>query len=89
MNRRELLASIDIQLVCADGFDDAILGICERAGGLDVVAYDSKKCIDILMSNDEMDEAEANEYFYFNVVGAYMGERTPVFIMTTSFEVFA
>ena len=80
MTIRERLAEGDEELLCADGFDDAILGICERAGSLDVVAYDRNKCIEILVERDGMDYEEAVEYFDFNVVGGYVGERTPVFI---------
>ena len=64
----------------ADGFDDAILGIGRRATQPEVVAYDYEKCVQILVERDEMTEEEAREYMEFNVVGAFVGERTPVFI---------
>jgi len=67
-------------LLPADGFDEAILGLCERAGSDVVVAYDRDKCIDILVERDGMEYEEAIEYFEFNVVGAWMGDNTPVFI---------
>jgi hypothetical protein len=28
---------------------------------------------------EDMSEEEAFEYFYYNVSGAYMGEKTPIF----------
>ena len=65
-------------LLFADGFDDAIIGIAERAGMEPVVAYDVNKIIEILAR--DMSEDEAVEYFEFNILGAYMGERTPVFV---------
>jgi hypothetical protein len=72
MNREDL----DYEgLLFADGFDEAIIGVEERAG---VVAYDIDKIIEILMR--EMTEDEAVEYFEFNILGAYMGEKTPVYI---------
>ena len=80
MNIRKWLAEVDEELLCADGLDDAILGVCERAGSSNVVAYDAVKCVDILMDSNGWDWDEASEYFDFNVVGAYMGDRTPVFI---------
>ncbi len=82
MTLREQLVGMygDAELLCADGFDDAILGVCERAGSLDVVAYDANKCIEILMERDGMGFEEAVEYFGFNVLGGYVGDRTPVFI---------
>ena len=63
-----------------DGFDEAILGVGRRATQPEVVAYDYEKCVQILVERDEMTEEEAREYMEFNVVGAFVGERTPVFI---------
>ena len=75
MNREDL----DYEgLLFADGFDDAIIGVAERIGMEPVVAYDTNKIIEIL--SRDMTEDEAVEYFEFNVLGAYVGERTPVFI---------
>ena len=36
-----------------------------------------KKCIDVLMRDDEMDYSDAMQYFTFNVSGAYI-ENGPV-----------
>jgi len=72
---REELSEWYEGLLFADGFDEAIMGVEERAG---VVAYDIDKIIEILMR--EMTEEEAVEYFEFNILGAYMGEKTPVYI---------
>ena len=75
MNREDL----DCEgLLFADGFDDAIIGIAERIGMEPVVAYDINKIIEILAR--DMPKEDAFEYFEFNILGAYMGERTPVFI---------
>ena len=57
----------------ADGFDDAIIGFCENSQRL---IYSAKKCVEILEL--EMNEEEAEEYFWFNLQGAYMGEKTPI-----------
>ena len=66
-------------LLTADGFDEAVIGIAHRIG-LEVICYDLHKVISILMTRDGMDEEEAWEYYQFNIVGAYMGEHTPVFL---------
>jgi hypothetical protein len=71
----------DDELLFADGFDDAILGIAERCGQPPIVVYDAAKCIAILMERDKMNEADAEEFFAFNTVGAWVGERTPAFLM--------
>ena len=64
----------------ADGFDEAIIGLAERATSTLVVAYDFDKCVGILMSRDGMEEIDAIEYMTFNVTGAWVGEGTPVFV---------
>ncbi|MDK9789795.1 hypothetical protein [Vibrio sp. D431a] len=69
----------DLKLKFADGFDEAILGISQYLGN-DQVVYDSNKCIDIL--TEQMDSDEALEYFHTNLIGAYIGENTPIFVET-------
>jgi len=64
----------------ADGFDEAIIGVGNRCGQLDILAYDVNKCVKILMDQG-MTEEEAIDYFEFNVVGAYVGTGTPTFII--------
>ena len=66
-------------MLVADGFDDCILGVAERCGDGDVVAYDVDAMIQSLVKQG-MTEEEAEEYFSFNIGGAYVGEQTPVFI---------
>jgi hypothetical protein len=64
----------DEEFLIADGFNAAILGVDEKSMRL---IYSITKCIEILM--EDMSEEEAFEYFYYNVSGAYMGEKTPIF----------
>ena len=64
-------------LLTLDGFDEAILGVVERLG-LQAICYDRNKIISILMR--DMNEEEAVEYFEYNILGAYMGESTPVYL---------
>ena len=77
---REWLSGWNEEALLADGFEDAIVGICERFGAVPVVAYDRDKCIEILMDRDGMEDEEAVEYFEFNVAGSYVGDVTPVFL---------
>jgi len=77
---REWVSGWNEEALLADGFEDAIVGICEKFGAVPVVAYDREKCIEILMEQDGMGYEEASEFFEFNVVGAYVGEGTPVFL---------
>ena len=77
---KELLAEIDENILLADGFDDAIIGYIERSGLPIIACYDKNKCIEILAEDMSMQDAE--EYFYFNTLGSYVGEYTPCFFTT-------
>jgi hypothetical protein len=69
------------ELLFADGFDDAIVGIQAMTAGHNAcVVYDYDKCVEILIERDEMDMEEAIEHMEFNVTGGYVGEATPSFI---------
>lgn len=63
----------------ADGYDEAIIGWSESCGRPDIVVYDRQKCIGILM-RDGMTHEDAEEYFCFNTLGAWVGEETPMFL---------
>jgi hypothetical protein len=67
----------DAEIILADGFEDAFIGIGQQFNNY-VAIYDRDKCINIL--HEDMDYEEAEEYFEYNVVGAYVGEGTPVFV---------
>jgi len=64
----------------ADGFEDAFVGI-GRQFGKPMAVYNKFKCIELLIK-EGMSEEEAEEYFSFNVEGAYVGENTPIFLET-------
>ena len=65
------------EIILADGFDKAIIGVCNNDMR---VIYSKSLCIDILM-NEGMDEEEAIEYFEYNVSGSYVGEKTPIWCL--------
>lgn len=73
---KDLLAKIDPELLFADGFDDCIIGFTIE-DKVPVVLYSTAKIIQKL--KQDMTEDEAVEFFEFNINGAYVGERTPVF----------
>jgi len=64
----------DYDFLIADGFDEAVIGIEENDMR---IIYSVQKCIDILIE-DGMSEINALEYFTFNVSGAYVGDKTPI-----------
>ena len=80
MSLRDRIAEWDEDVLLADGFDAAFVGLAERCGSVPVAVYDRARCIQVLVARDGMSEEEAEEYFDFNVLGAYVGERTPWFI---------
>jgi len=61
-----------------DRFEPAIIGIAHRFGMQPIVAYDYRKVIEVFA--EDMEYEEAVEYFDFNVIGAWVGEGTPIFI---------
>lgn len=63
----------DEELLVAEGFDDAIIGIDARS--LRII-YSIKKCIGMLCF--DMSEEDAIDHFYYNVEGSYVGEKTPI-----------
>ena len=67
------------ELLFADGFDAALIGTGSRCGQPTLAVYDSQKCIEILQSQG-MSNEEALEYFDFNVMGAWVGNQTPIFV---------
>lgn len=73
----DLLAD-DEDVTYAEGFDEAIIGVARGFNGTPVLAYDRAKCIEILSRDMPVEDAE--EFFSFNVIGAYVGESTPLFI---------
>jgi len=72
----------DEEILMADGLDDAIMGIEETTMRL---IYSKSKVIDILI-NDGMSEDEAEEWFWFNIHGAWVGERTPIWCIDTNLK---
>jgi len=70
----------DEKPLLANGFDSAVLGLSRGPGREDVAVYSIDRCIDVLVQRDGMSEEEAIEYMNFNVLDAYMGPMTPIFV---------
>ena len=66
-------------IVYPDGFEDCIVGVGERYGGPPVAVLDIEKMLTKLEAKG-MKHDEAIEYFEFNILGAYVGEQTPVYM---------
>jgi len=80
MGIRETLMEDNPAALFADGFDDAIIGVARRCSQPTLVAYSYSKAVAILCEQG-LSHEEATEYMEFNVVGAWVGENTPVWIV--------
>lgn len=76
----ERLLEIEEDVIFADGFDDAIIGLAVQYTKKPVVVYDRAKCIKILMKQDRISHEDAEDYFCFNTECAWVGEQTPMFL---------
>jgi hypothetical protein len=74
----------EIEMLKADGLEDALLGqmVVDRWADQphEVLVYSVEKILNVLMERDGMTSEEAQEYFDFNIEGAYVGPGTPVYV---------
>ena len=63
------------EILKADGFDSAVIGIDVNSLRL---IYSVKKCIEILVNEESMSYEDAIEHFDYNVSSSYVGEKTPI-----------
>ncbi len=68
------------ETVIFEGLDEAIVGFARRCGRAPVAVYSEERVL-ALLEGQGMDAEEAREFYEFNIVGAYVGEDTPVFLM--------
>ena len=74
----------DEELTTASGLDDAIIGVGVRCGQPPIVVYAVDQIIKILMDRDGMTNAEAVEFFEFNIESVWTGNCTPVWMYPIS-----
>ncbi|WP_339863188.1 hypothetical protein [Thalassospira alkalitolerans] len=67
-----------------DGFDDCVAGVLERFGMDRIVIYDKAKVIEKLIENGCDDYEGANEFYEFNQLGGWHGDKTPGFLIQVS-----
>ena len=65
------------EIMKADGFDDAVIGVTFGAEAKAV--YSVSKCLDILVE-EGMSMEDAVEHFEYNVGGSFVGEKSPVWV---------
>ena len=69
-----------------DGFDNAIIGVGERNNTDSMIVYDYNKMVKVLVTRDDMSYEEAEEYIDFNIVGAWIGDTTPIIVTKKNIE---
>ena len=76
---------IDDQVLLADGLESAFLGIGAQQY-TQFAVYDEAKTLALYVERDGMTPEEAREWYEFNVVGAYVGKQTPIFLTNCSID---
>lgn len=77
----EALKEMDESALLMDGFDEAFIGFSRRINEPMLAVYSYDKLIKVCMERDGMEYEEAVEYVDFNVIGAWVGEQTPIIVM--------
>ena len=72
----------DEEFLTADGFDDCVVGVDCRSMRL---IYSETLILESLVLQG-MSVEEAIEHYEYNIQGAYMGEKTPIYL--TSFTTY-
>jgi hypothetical protein len=72
-------------VVYPSGFENCILGVAEKFGGPPVAVLDIEKMLS-QMQEEGMTYEEALEYFEFNILAAYVGDQTPVYVHIPNFQ---
>ena len=75
---------MDPETLLADGWEECLIGVAEvwleSGGRVQRAVYDADKIIETMVARDGMTHEEAEEFFEFNINGAYVGPRTPIFV---------
>lgn len=62
-------------MLTADGFDSCLIGKDSKGRAV----YDADAMIAVMVERDDMSTEDAEEFFWFNIEGAYLGDETPVY----------
>jgi hypothetical protein len=71
----------DDEVIIYHGLDHAVVGMAERFNSGPFLVYDYEQVIRGLMA-DGLDYEDALEHFQFNIIGGWVGDRTPAFLVT-------
>jgi len=90
VNREDVMTVlIEAEALLADGLAAGLIGYGERCGQPTIAVYDSALCVEALADTMAVGEPElprsellamAAEYFEFNTLGAWVGDKTPIWV---------
>jgi hypothetical protein len=78
---QQALEELEENTLLMDGFDEAFIGWSRRINEPLLAVYSYDGLIKVCTERDGMDFEEAVEYVDYNVVGAWVGEQTPIIVM--------
>ena len=61
-----------------DQYDSCLVGVGYRFHDGPLAVYDMDRVLSVL--GEEMSEGDAQEWFEYNTLGAWVGEGTPIFV---------
>ena len=61
-----------------DQYDSCLIGVGYRFHDGPLAVYDIDRVLSVLV--EEMSEGDAQEWFEYNTLGAWVGEGTPIFV---------
>jgi hypothetical protein len=67
-------------MIKADGFDNAILGVTALPDGTEVLVYDKRRCVQIIMFTLGFDYNESVGFFEFNIRVPGLGKSAPLYV---------
>lgn len=74
-NLQYIMESLPEDSLMPVGLEGAILGFDDSSERL---ILSIQACLDIIVKRDHMSYDDALEFFYYNVAGSYVGEKTPI-----------
>lgn len=86
MSPRDILAEENPDALLVDDLDGAFVGVARRCGQPSLAVYDYDKAVEIFMERDDLTYEEAVEWMEYNVVGAWLGPGTPIWLQRPSVE---
>lgn len=81
----EIMAEHNPEALLADGFEAAFIGPARRCGQPTLAAYSVRRALEHLEA-EGLGFAEADEHLEFNVIGAWVGPHSPIWIDDTGLE---